>query len=983
MKKFFLFFAAALFCANMNAEQLNEGFEDEQFPPEGWTVFGGDSYSGWTKGVKAGSTCAKGYNYSTSVDSWIVTPQLRPASGEKLQFVVRVNEVSATGQLRIEYSVDGTDASSFTLLDTYYTSKTKGDEAHRIWTTDWQEIAIDLSAFVGQRVYFAFHLVGEVENLFLDNVKGVSLSGNAGCEAPSKLTVSNIEDNGATISWQGEAAEYEYLLIPAGEAVEWGYSERTTEKSITVNNLYADEAYEFYVRSYCSETQQSLAAKVAFRTICGRYPIPFIETFTRDETGHDFVVVTPDCWTIASENPQVCVVRDKTYDDEGTAQAVYSQAHLTARGGGANSVQVFAMPAMDARLDTLEVAFDYYTNMVSADYGRLEVGYMTNPSKAATFVNIKTLPQTLSYTHAVVSLEDVPADAMFIAFRYAGGTSEFGLVAMDNFIVAGIGKSASVDPADEDLADAGIWSQSYCEAGFTWYAYTSSAFAIGLFEVESQQLVNGITVTTSECDRFAYQDGVSFSEDDDYENHYYCSTKWILNVENPVMGPAWTNSVINVGTTVTPQLGLKPGSYQVQVYDLVQVEDGYQKGALLATIPFTLVEKKIENLQAVVAEDHQTATLTWDEPALAVGERVYVSVRSGETVVYDNFEVKSKAVSPLVVNVEESRTYDAYFQILDKKGNPLGAEVTANFTVGVNPYEPANAKAEVFGGDNVTFSWTATTEADAYEIMLYLNGEFYTTLTVHGTTKTTTMPADGTWSWTVQAFTKGANGNYFPASNAVAGNDFVSKGAEIPEDAVELNVADFNAFYIDQDSRYYQEGKNGWVLIFRTGEEGYPGYPIAWFLVYTNYERALSGVYNTSRGNIDLESCLLVPSSDAREDQYILGTDAEIRLQFDGYDEEKYEQGYVLAYYTGSFRLVGNDGKTYIAKFMEMLCYSGNFDDYLAGNASYEGMFDEETTQGIEQVIATGENGKKFIMDGQLYILRDGKVYNATGVQVK
>jgi len=191
-----------------------------------------------------------------------------------------------------------------------------------------------------------------------------------------------------------------------------------------------------------------------------------------------------------------------------------------------------------------------------------------------------------------------------------------------------------------------------------------------------------------------------------------------------------------------------------------------------------------------------------------------------------------------------------------------------------------------------------------------VEGKSYTAI-AQVVTKTTTMPKNGTWSWTLQAFNQGANGNYFEASNAIAGNDFTTKAADVPEDAVTLNVADFNAFLIDKDSPYYVEGKNGWVLIFRTGEEGYPGFPIAWFLVYTAKERAISGVYNTSRQNVDLESCLLIPDANAGTDDYILATDAEVRLQFDGYDDEKLESGYILAYYTGSFRLVGNDGKTY------------------------------------------------------------------------
>lgn len=40
----------------------------------------------------------------------------------------------------------------------------------------------------------------------------------------------------------------------------------------------------------------------------------------------------------------------------------------------------------------------------------------------------------------------MPADVQFIAFRFAGGTSDLGGLSMDNFVVAEIGKSGEIDP---------------------------------------------------------------------------------------------------------------------------------------------------------------------------------------------------------------------------------------------------------------------------------------------------------------------------------------------------------------------------------------------------------------------------------------------------------------------------------------------------------------------------------------------------------
>ena len=984
MKKIFSIFAAALFCASIGAQTLNESFEGEGFPPEGWTVNNINTYSGWTKGVKEGSNCAVvNGTYGADINgSYLITPQLKPAAGEKLTFSARVSEYASKGQLRVEVSLAGTETSSFEVLETYYTSSSAS--SNKIWKTEWSTFTIDLSAYKNQRIYIAFHQYDDAEKIYLDDVKGVSLYGESDCENPSNIVLSGLTATSATFTWEGSAAEYQYLLVEDGDNVDWTNAVKIAAKTVTLNNLYEETDYVFYVRSYCSESQQSLAPKIAFKTACAAFDVPWLETFTRDATG----AVAPDCWIVSSAKPQVWVVADKTYNEqEGTSTVISGQAHLGVSGGGPNTEQVFALPLFNAQLNTLEVAFDYHVNVATADYGRLEVGYMTNPNKAATFVSLETLAQTVTDKHAVVSLADLPANAKYIAFRYAGGTSDLGSLAMDNFVVALIGHSGEVDPSQEDVPDAGLYGQTYCEAQFVWFSYNASAFAIGLFDTEAQQLIGGIAVTTGECDRFAYQDGVAFSEDEDYENKYYCSTKWILNADDEGLqkGESWNKCVINIGTAASPVLGLKTGKYQVQVYELKQTESGYSKGSLLATIPFELTEKKVSNLAVAVAEDKTTATLTWEAPEFGQGERLYVRVWSGETVAYDNFETKDRPASPLTVNVTEGLSYTAIVQVVDKNMNPLGGEVQADFTVGVNNYEPKNPHAEVFGGDNVTFSWEATTVADRYVIALYCDGAYYTDLTVAGTTKTTTMPKDGTWTWTVQAFNQGTNGNYFEASNAIEGNSFVSKAADIPEDAVVFDVWAFEAAYLDEASGYYQEGKHGWFLQFATGEEGNQ-LPAVYFLVYTNKEHAISGVYNVARTNIDLESCYIDVTG--KQADATTATDATVRLQFDGYDDEKAEYGYRYGYYTGEFRLVGNDGKTYIGKFMELFCNSYNFSSMTTGVLDHKGMWDEDPDYvipfGIEEVrLDKAVDGQKLLIDGQLIIVRDGKAFNALGTRVK
>ena len=720
-------------------------------------------------------------------------------------------------------------------------------------------------------------------------------------------------------------------------------------------------------------------------TYCPAESIPYVQSFTGHATSSGYNVVEPECWTISSPTPQVWVVTDKdSYGD-----VIRGSEHLYASGGGSTTVQVFALPAFQAALNTLEVAFDYKHSYTGAAYGSLEIGYMTDPADPSTFVSLNTFDKVSAYTHATFSLADVPSTATRAAFRFAGGTNNFGGLSMDNFVVAPIGQSGSIDPTQDQPdpeATVYLWGKNYCEAQFAWHAYLVEAFKIDIYNANGQ-LVNAVPVSTDECDYFAYADMQSgvFKGFTDADDHYYCSTRWLLNADENSMlrGAAWDSSVKNIGTATTPILGLNPGQYEVKVFKMNATT--YEIGDMIGSVSFELENKQVTDLQAVVADDHTTATLTWTTPTLETGERLYVRVWAGETIAYDNYETMEEVTSPLTVNVLEGKSYTAAILIVDRNMNPMGDEVSTGFTVGVNPYEPANVHAEVFGGDNVTFSWDVTTQADRYVITLFCDGEFYSTLNVSGTSKTTTMPKDGTWTWTIQAFNIGDNDNYFEASNAIEGNTFVSKAADIPEDAVVMNVWGMDAGYLDQYEDQFPEGKYGWMVMFATGEEGGTGMPMPYFLIYTDKENAISGVYNVARGNIDLESCYL--NTNGTQAGCIMATDAEVRLQFVAYDDEKAESGYRYGYYTGQFRLVTEDGKTYVGKFMELFCNSYSYSTAGTGLYDHRGMWDEDPDYvvpfGIEDIVVPAEGTHKILHDGQLFIIRENAIYNVTGLRVR
>ena len=1017
MKKIFLFFAAVLFCTYGYADQavtVNSGGSATQahFPVYGDNVT----------------------EYGHKVQAIYLANQLTGITvGSQIKALTfySATQSQAWGKAEFKVSLAKTDDSFFKNEKGAYAAASEGSTLTEVYegklsvadgelTINFDApyayeggnllIQVEVSRTVASGAASSFYSAANTDNLIryarnassIDNKQpkvtfviagGTTEPVSQTCAAPTAVTVQTVKEATATVSWEGEATQYQYCVEREGNLPDWTTATLTDQKSVTVTGLYDEQKYYFYVRSYCSATEVSETVRTTFKTACARLNVPWIETFTRDAAGSSTAGdVAPECWTVSSAAPAVTIVAEKQDDGNGN-QKPTGQQYLTARGGGATTAQVFALPLFNAQLDTCELAFDYRTTYTGEAYGSLIIGYMTNPADASTFVPLDTLAQTATDQHVVFPLNNLPADIEYIAFRFAGGSNNYGGVAMDNFMLAGIGKSQYVDPSDEDLPDAAIYAQSYCEAQFTWYSYTAEAFGIGLFDATTGERIAGIVATTGECDRFANADSVLFSQYDDYENKYYCSTKWILAAEGASKGAAWANAVTNIGTSASPVLGLKPGSYQVQVYAYTQGSESL--GELLATIPFTLVSKEITGLQAAVAADKTKATLTWTEPELATGERLFVSVRAGETVAYDNYESKDVATSPLVVNVEEGKTYTAIVQILDKKKNPVGHEVVTDFTVGTNNYEPTNLSVNVANGDVATFAWAATTQADAYVIVLYLDGEFYSSLTVTGaTTKTTYMPADGNWSWTLQAFTKGTNDKYFPASAEVTGGNFTVQIPDIPSNANEANPWEMQAAYypVESDDPDYREGKYIWFINLSCGNNG-SAYPSASLIVYSDKEYAISGTYSTALNNVYMGKDLtfMAVANDGANIQRQTAVSVELTLGFEGYDQEHFNEGYRYGRYSGKYTLRTEDGTVYAGRFQDILCNSFNaeylFDETGTVQQQHVGMWDEDPNaayQAIENLAAPTDKAEKVLHEGQLYIIRpNGAIYNATGVRVR
>jgi len=120
-----------------------------------------------------------------------------------------------------------------------------------------------------------------------------------------------------------------------------------------------------------------------------------------------------------------------------TTSNAYDGKSLMFYGGGEETASSAPLPPFSTPIKDLVISFNYKSSVSSSysKYGKLVVGYMTDPADANTFVEVETLDQSASYIEAgPIAFAGAPDNAR-ITIRYANGTSDYGSAYVDNLVV--------------------------------------------------------------------------------------------------------------------------------------------------------------------------------------------------------------------------------------------------------------------------------------------------------------------------------------------------------------------------------------------------------------------------------------------------------------------------------------------------------------------------------------------------------------------
>ena len=273
------------------------------------------------------------------------------------------------------------------------------------------------------------------------------------CWIPVDLTVDGTTQTTATLSWANDslapqATRWEVCYGPAGFGDPEYYGtkvETTNNTAFEVTGLRHTMKYEFYVRAICNvatNDKSDWSTVATGTTQCGVWAmadLPLVENFdgvTGTTTSTVAAHVLPNCWNYLNGGTTYpgypIAYNGASYSHSGNNHLRFYE--YTTSG---YADQYAILPQFGFDLDTVVVGFYARESTTTTTYvGTVEVGVMTDPEDATTFVAVDTvLPTTTSYNYFEVNFKDYAGTGRYIALRAPKPTTGYNVVYLDDLTV--------------------------------------------------------------------------------------------------------------------------------------------------------------------------------------------------------------------------------------------------------------------------------------------------------------------------------------------------------------------------------------------------------------------------------------------------------------------------------------------------------------------------------------------------------------------
>ncbi|HJJ41778.1 MAG TPA: fibronectin type III domain-containing protein [Methanocorpusculum sp.] len=423
-----------------------------------------------------------------------ITPVINTMNNpmNSLSVFFRMLKKNAThGCCEIGVMTDPTNDSTFTPIDTILPEDFPVDR--------WIEFEFDLSNYMGTGNYIALYARRSTRNQFY--IDDFSIYETPLCSKPLNVEASHITSNSAVIDWEAhDESEWTIAVVPVGmypETANFIYAHR---HPYVITNLDENTTYDVYVRAVCDTNVSVWSSVVTFTTLCSPLvgALPYIENFDSCEIDdHD---VLPACWLKYTNGAVAYPYADDQYASSGTVSMRFYSDN--------NYYSYLISPAFDLSVYNVNsLLLTCKTLVTGNNFGRLNIGYLTDPDDLNTFALLKTIyPSDYDTTYKwyqwdILVPGNVTGPVYLIFMTPQGGYNSVYLddfvldyaptcMAPSNLQISNITGASALISWDENLYETADYTVEYSKTGMNNWTSMSGI-------TENHILLSGLSSVTS------------------------------------------------------------------------------------------------------------------------------------------------------------------------------------------------------------------------------------------------------------------------------------------------------------------------------------------------------------------------------------------------------------------------------------------------------------------------------------------------------
>ena len=541
-----------------------------------------------------------------------------PMNGNRISFWAKGESWNSnTYSLQVGTMSNPADMSTFTPVETV-----------TVDATEYTKYTVSLANANSTNAYVAVMAFSPNGTMYLDDL---TLEVLPACADITGLTLVNVTENSATISWDAVADSYTVFMNGSEISV--------FDTTFTITNLMPMTQYTISVAANCGSNLGAIET-MNFNTACSAVSLPYVESF--DETS-----ASRDCWTL--------VASGNIGGSNGMGYATINN-HTTLRFSSYSNASdynqygyspVFTAPA-DA--ENLSVSITYAT------YGsndQLNFGYIVGNDTVWDETLYTTGGNSDWQTYTTV----IPATASQIAIHYYGNYSYYGWI--DNVTVS---EATTVVDATISSDEIIYWVGSGSNEAILAVNWADTALAWGYRWNGDATVSSMMTAIANDDPRFSYEyDGWSSMSNIMFnDGEVSLSTPyndwWWINVNG-------SGNNGGMGQTLYDGNFVKWGLYSVGVAVDSAYYDGYGWYATALAFPMTVYPVS-EPDDTIYMSATACDSYTW-----RVGDQEYNLYESGVWYQYDYNTGRVYFLDLTINQSSETHLYDtAYGMYVDEWG---------------------------------------------------------------------------------------------------------------------------------------------------------------------------------------------------------------------------------------------------------------------------------------------------------------------------